>query len=75
MRMMSLVFSFVVTVSLATVALVYLEHRIGQNRIAVQDGWIAAEEPKAYQAYGDLSSTDEDSLAKLVADQDSAAGR
>jgi hypothetical protein len=39
MRILSLVFSFLFTVSLGTVALVYLEDRIGQNRIQVQNQW------------------------------------
>ena len=40
MRKLSLILSFLVTVSVAGVALVYLEQRIGQNRIQVQDEWL-----------------------------------
>ena len=39
-RKLSLILSFLVTVSVAGVALVYLEQRIGQNRIQVQDEWL-----------------------------------
>jgi hypothetical protein len=42
MRVLSLVFSFLLTVSLAVAALTYLEDRIGQNRIYVQDAWLSS---------------------------------
>jgi hypothetical protein len=47
MRIVSLVFSFLVTVSLATAALTYLERRIGQQRIYVQDAWLSSPDQKA----------------------------
>ena len=42
MRIASLVFSFVVTVSILLAGLIYLEGRIGEQRIQVQDGWLAS---------------------------------
>jgi hypothetical protein len=60
MRMLSLVFSFLITVSLAIVALVYLEDRIGQHRIYVQDEWLSATDQQAYHGYGQLANTDQD---------------
>jgi hypothetical protein len=58
MRLVSLVFSLVVTVSLAGAALTYLESRIGQHRIPVQDEWLSSPEQQAYQAYGDSELPD-----------------
>ena len=57
MRILSLAISFLVMVSLAGATLFYLEQRVGQSRIQVQDEWLssadeAAPEPAAYQAYG-----------------------
>jgi hypothetical protein len=72
MRIMSLVFSFVLTISLATVALAYVTERAGQSRIVVQDGWISSSEPKGYQAYGQVASTEPDTVAF---DQDTLAVR
>jgi hypothetical protein len=63
MRIMSLVFSFVLIVLLATVALAYVTERVGQSRIVVQDGWISSAEPKGYQAYGQVASTEPDTVA------------
>lgn len=71
MRMMSLVFSFVVTVTVATVALAYVTERVGQKKIRVQDGWISSE-PSGYQAYGQLPNPEPDSIVKPVADSDTA---
>jgi hypothetical protein len=48
MRILSLVFSFLLTASLAAVALTYLESRIGQHRIYVQDEWLSSPDQKAY---------------------------
>jgi hypothetical protein len=42
MRILSLVFSFLITALLATLALAYLEHRVGQQRIYVQDEWLSS---------------------------------
>jgi hypothetical protein len=42
MRIASLVFSFVVTISMLLAGLIYLEGRIGQQRIQVQDAWLAS---------------------------------
>ena len=57
MRILSLVVSFLVMVSLATATLFYLEQRVGQSRIQVQDEWLSsADEPATeaagYQSYG-----------------------
>jgi hypothetical protein len=57
MRVLSLLFSFVVTALLATVALTYLSHRVGENRIVVQDSWLGdSAEPVAYRAYGNVAA-------------------
>jgi hypothetical protein len=53
MRILSLFFSVVVAVSLAGVAFIYLERRIGQQRIYVQDEWLSSGEVKAYRVYGE----------------------
>ena len=63
MRIMSLVFSFVLTVLLATVALAYVTEWVGQSRIVVKDGWISSAESKGYQAYGQVASTESDTVA------------
>ena len=57
MRVLSLVVSFIVMVSLATATLFYLEQRVGQSRIQVQNEWLssadeAVAQPAAYQSYG-----------------------
>jgi len=56
MRVLSLVISFLLVVSLATMTLFYLEQRVGQNRIQVQDEWLSSSDQAAgsagYQAYG-----------------------
>jgi hypothetical protein len=57
MRILSLVISFLVMVSLAGATLFYLEQRVGQSRIQVQDEWLSsvdelAPEAPAYQSYG-----------------------
>jgi hypothetical protein len=67
MRILSVVLSLLVTASLAFVAVSYLEERVGQTRIAVQDSWTGADEPQGYQGYGQTAS--------VVADRDSSAGR
>ena len=74
MRLISLIFSFVLTASLATVALAYVSERVGQNRIEVQDGWISSSEPPAYQAYGQAISTEPDTIVNSRAEKDSTGG-
>ena len=64
MRVLSLVFSLVVTLSLGGAALFYLEGRIGQHRIAVQDEWLSSSEQQAYQAYGDSDLPDTTRIAR-----------
>ena len=52
-RILSLVFSFLVTAVLATLAFNYVSHRVGERRIVVQESWLTASaEPAAYQSYG-----------------------
>jgi hypothetical protein len=43
MRILGLIFSSLVTVSLATLILIYLEQRIGEQRIAVRQEWLSAD--------------------------------
>jgi hypothetical protein len=57
MRILSLVISFLVMISLAGATLFYLEQRVGQSAIQVQDEWLSsADEPvpeaAGYQSYG-----------------------
>jgi hypothetical protein len=57
MRVLSLVLSFLLMVSLATMTLFYLEQRVGQNRIQVQDEWLSSSSHQSdgaagYQSYG-----------------------
>ncbi|HEY4649291.1 MAG TPA: hypothetical protein VIG95_09280 [Gemmatimonadales bacterium] len=42
MRLLSLVLSFLLTVSLVTAGLAYLEQRVGEQRIHVQAEWLSA---------------------------------
>lgn len=52
-RKLSLVFSFLATAVLATLAFNYVSHRVGERRTYVQDSWLSAsEEPAAYHSYG-----------------------
>ena len=57
MRILGLVFSFLLTVLLATLAFNYASARVATNRIAVQESWMSssegAAEPGGYQAYGE----------------------
>jgi len=73
MRILSVVLSFVLAVSLAVAGLTYLAHRIGEQRIAVQDSWISSGEEKGYRAYGAGSALD--SIANDAADRDTPADR
>jgi hypothetical protein len=68
MRILSLVFSFLVTVLVAAVALTYLEGRIGQHRIYVQDEWLSATDQQAYHGYGQLANTDQDTTWVAIGD-------
>ncbi|HEY9015451.1 MAG TPA: hypothetical protein VIM84_10365 [Gemmatimonadales bacterium] len=51
MRKLSLVVSFLLAVSAVGAALAYLEIRMGEQRIVVQDEWLSSGEPVAYRAY------------------------
>ena len=68
MRVLSLVFSFVVTVSLAGAALIYLEGRVGQQRIVVQEEWLSSSDQPAYRSYGHLDSVTLDTAGIGLAD-------
>ena len=46
MRILSVVLSFAVAMSLAGAGLTYLVNRIGEQRIQVQDSWISSGEEK-----------------------------
>jgi hypothetical protein len=45
MRNLSLILSFLATVSVAGGALIYLEERVGQHRIQVQAEWLGNTSP------------------------------
>jgi hypothetical protein len=68
MRILSLVFSFLVAVSLAAVALIYLEDRVGQQRIYIHDDWVSSPDQQAYRGYGDSGDIDPDSVPIALAD-------
>jgi hypothetical protein len=56
-RKLSLVFSFLATAVLATLALNYVSSRVGERRILVQESWLSSsEESAAYQSYGEAGS-------------------
>ena len=74
MRILSLIFSFVLTVSLAAIALAYMEGRIGQHRIQVRDEWLSSSHEEAYRGYGQAASAEPDTVQFAVNDRDSAAG-
>ena len=61
-RKLSLILSFFVTVSLGGAALMYLEQRVGQNRIQVQDEWLSSTDQRAYHSYGQVVSIDADTV-------------
>lgn len=56
MRKLSLVFSFLATAVLATLAYGYVSQRVGERRVSVQDSWLSSSEPAAYQSYGQTGS-------------------
>lgn len=58
MRILSLVVSFLVMATLATATVFYMEERVGQSRIQVQEEWLTSaeepvSEPAAYKGYGE----------------------
>jgi hypothetical protein len=55
MRKLSLVFSFLVTAVLATVAFNYAAALVGERRTYVQESWLEGSEPMAYQSYGEAA--------------------
>jgi hypothetical protein len=72
MRILSLVFSFLVTVLLATLAYSYVSSQVGERRIVVQQAWLGSSEPQAYHAYGETDSVEP---AQAAAVGDSVTGR
>jgi hypothetical protein len=56
MRKLSLVFSFLATAVLATLAFYFVSQRVGERRTYVQESWLSASEPVAYQSYGEAGS-------------------
>jgi hypothetical protein len=42
MRILSLVLSFLLTVTVVLAGLTYLEQRVGEHRIPVQDSWLSS---------------------------------
>ena len=60
MRILSLVCSFLVTVSLTAMALTYVPGYLGEDRIYVQGRPDSTPDPKPYHAYGSLGNTDPD---------------
>ena len=69
MPVFRLVFSLVVTASLGGAALIYLEGRIGQQRILVQDEWLSSpDQPQAYRGYGDSAGASADTIRIALAD-------
>jgi hypothetical protein len=55
MRILTLVFSLLFTLLLGTLVLTYLERRVGEQRIYVQDQWLSSE-GQAYRSYGQVDS-------------------
>jgi hypothetical protein len=70
MRILSLVFSFLVTLSLTAMALTYVPEYVGQQRIYVQGGSDSTPIPQPYHAYGDLGNADPDSAQTANGDMD-----
>lgn len=68
MRILSLVFSLVVAISLMAMALIYLGERVGQQRIYVQDEWLSSDDVQAYRAYGDPKQTSPDTAKVALGD-------
>lgn len=68
MRILSLVFSLVVAISLLAMALIYLGERVGQQRIYVQDEWLSSDDVQAYRGYGDLERIDPDTARIALGD-------
>ena len=56
MRVLSLVFSLLFTLLLGTLVLTYLERRVGEQRIYVQEAWLSAPDQQAYHSYGQVDS-------------------
>ncbi|HZN99184.1 MAG TPA: hypothetical protein VFB61_15730 [Gemmatimonadales bacterium] len=61
MRIMALVFSFTVTLSLTALALTYVPAYVGQSRIYVQGSEDSTSVHQAYHSYGSSDSASRDS--------------
>ena len=71
-RILSLVFSFLVTALLATLAFTYVSSRVGESRIVVEAAWLGPTEPQAYRAYGETGRVES---LQAAAVGDSVTGR
>ena len=60
MRIVGLVFSFLVTVSLAVMVLTYLSDYVGRQRIYVQGGSDSSPDPQPYQSYASQGNSNRD---------------
>ena len=63
MRILGLVFSFLISALLATFAYNYASARVAGSRIAVQESWMSSSEPAAdpaaYRSYGEAGIGEE----------------
>jgi hypothetical protein len=70
MRIVSLVFSFLVTVSLAAMALTYVPDYVGQQRVHVQSGSDSSPDPQPYHSYGSQANTKQDTTQAAIKESD-----
>jgi hypothetical protein len=70
MRVASIVFSFVVTLSLTAAALTYVPRHIGQQRIYVEGSSDSSPEPQPYRSYGYEGNPNPDSAPITSGDSD-----
>ena len=70
MRIVGLVFSFLVTVSLTATALTYVPDYVGQQRIQVQGSSDSFPGPKPYHSYGSLGNTNRDTAQAAIEESD-----
>jgi hypothetical protein len=68
MRVLTLVFSLLFTLLLGTLVLTYLERRVGEQRIYVQDHWLSSE-GQAYRTYGESEPADQDTAPRTALHQ------
>jgi hypothetical protein len=68
MRVVGLVFSLLVTVSLTAMALTYVPDYVGQQRIRVQGSSDSFPGPKPYHSYGSRGNTNPDTAQTAKSD-------